>query len=387
MSKLLVLIFLVLQFHSVSHATEFELKPLATNPSTPDEVEEGLKLLYKNNVTPEVLAELKQQSLQFQSKVYNTIQRQIELNKNISVSTTEKFLAGNFVKETVVRFASLIRRNEPHASDDVVAKIYEPATQRRFCEYQYPTSIILHHILNEVGVVEDIAKVMASGVLGQPAIVVVLHMPHYGLRRQGTEEFLTTDTNQFKQNILQLILDVHALKNYLDTRKNIDAKKISLAGVSLGSVLGFTVGAFDQSFSGFGSLMGGADMAQILINRATTNPKSEVGVILQKVNPTEENLRKALAPVDGLTWAHRFKNKKFMFLIAGQDEVIDYANSVKPLLELFKQNQNSIIQSINGDGHVPSGSALKKIKELFLPLLRFTIDEAPPIDRVCETNN
>lgn len=91
-------------------------------------------------------------------------------------------------------------------------KIYEPSVQKRFCDYKYPASILLHHILNEVPMIEDLSKVMSSGVLEKPAIMIVLQMPHYADRKNGAEEFLNSDLQSFRLNMAQLILDVHVLK-------------------------------------------------------------------------------------------------------------------------------------------------------------------------------
>ncbi len=364
----------------------FELKPFVTAPSTSEQIQIGLRGLFQNNINDAQLSELTTKSLQFQSFVYQTLNQQIAQNRNIEVHATEKTMGGNFVKETTVRFKSLIQRPSPHAANEVVARIYEPSVQRRFCEYQYPTTILLHHILNQVPMIEDVGKVMASGVLGQPAIVVVLHMPHYGDRRQGEEDFLTTDADDFKMNMAQLILDVHMLKNYLATKKNVDPSRVSLSGISLGAVVGLTVGAFDQSFASYGSLVGGADMANILINRARRSPESEVGMILQKVKLNEDQLRANLAPIDAMTWAHRYQSKKFFFISAQRDDIVDYDQSVKPFVSQLESQHNQLQKIINDDGHSPSGSAIKKLKEVFLPLLQFVVSGAPTMEVVCPTN-
>jgi len=362
---------------------QFEIKPLPTAPSSRADIEKSLLNLYKNDIPAELLENEIVRSQEFQEQVYATLNAQISQNKNWPVSITERRLTGNFVKETTVRFPSLIQRPNGHASNTVVARIYEPAVQDQNCDIKYPATIMLHHILNEVEIIEDAAKVISPGIIAKPAVVVVLHMPHYGLRRQGNEQFLTSNMADFRKNMLQLILDVHMLRNYLETRENVDTKNISLSGISLGSVLGLTVGAFDQGFSKYGYLVGGVDTADILMNRVRTSPDSEVAVALRDLHPDEGALRNELASSDGMTWLHRYQGKKMFILSASRDNIVDYNNSVVPMLKLLKEQGNDVTHRLNDDTHSPSGSALKKLQSVFLPLIRFIVEKTSGTDAYC----
>lgn len=363
------------------HNYQFEIKPLPTAQSSRADIKKGLLDLYKNDITAELLEKEIISSQDFQDQVYNALNAQA--GKNWPVTITEKRLAGNFVKETTVRFPSLIQRGNGHASDTVVARIYEPSVRDHNCPAKYPTTIMLHHILNEVELIETVAKAIAPGIIAKPAVVAVLHLPHYGLRRQGSEEFLNSNMSDFRKNMLQLILDAHMLRNYLETRENVDAKDISLSGLSLGSVMGLTVGAFDQGFSKFGFLVGGVDMANILMNRVRYSPDSEVAVALKDLNPEEGSLRNDLAPSDGMTWLHRYQGKKIFILSATRDNIVDYNNSVVPMLKNLNEQGNSITHRLNEDTHSPSGSAIKKLRNVFLPLIRFLVEKAPGTEAYC----
>lgn len=365
--------------------SRFEIKPLPTGPSSRTEIERGILDLYKNDILKELLEKEITRSADFQERVYSVLNAQIAQNKTWPVAITERHVMGVFVKETTVRFPSLIQRPGGHASNTVVARIYEPAGQNHYCGYKYPATIMLHHIVNEVEVIEKVAKVMSVGVLAKPAIVVVIHMPHYGERRQGGEEFLNSNMADFRKNMVQLILDVHLLRNYLETRDNVDTNKLSLSGISLGAVMGVTVGAFDQGFTGYGYLVGGVDMANVLMNRVRTRPDSEVAIALKGLNPDESSLREELAPADGMTWLHRYQGKKMFILSASQDDIVDYKNSVVPMLRQLEGQNNAIKHRLNDGRHSPTGSAIKKLDSVFLPLLDFVIDKAAFANAACST--
>ena len=208
-------------------------------------------------------------------------------------------------------------------------------------------------------------------------------MPHYGLRRQGNEQFLTSNMVDFRKNVLQLILDAHMLRNYMETRENVDTKNISLSGISLGSVLGLTVGAFDQGFTKYGFLVGGVDMANILMNRVRSSPDSEVAVALKDLNPDEASLRKELATSDSMTWLHRYQGKKMFILSATRDNIVDYNNSVVPMLKLLRLQGNDVQHRLNDDTHSPSGSAIKKLQTVFLPLIKFIVEKQSGTEAYC----
>lgn len=389
--KLLVICLIVNLTASFAFADEkveyFQVKPFLTGPSEEANLEIGLKNLYRTNSQRLNLEKQLKKTKEFQNFVYETLNKKILQNPAIKIKVEEKRLTGNFVKETKVTFESLIQRPGSHAANQVIAKIYEPAVIPRFCDYKFPATIILHHILNEVDKIEDLAKLMSSGVISKSSVIAVIQMPHYSERRNGEENFLNSDLEAFKLNMAQLILDVHLLKNYLDSRENINPKEISLSGISLGSVMGLTVGAFDQSFNSYGFLVGGTDFSNILMNRARTQPDSEVAIALANIDKDEDKMRDTLAEVDSATWLHRYRNKSLFFVSATQDNIVDFNFSVAPMVATLKSQQNEVLQQINDDTHSPSGSIFKKMKNVFLPLQDFITKDAKPLQEVCPNQN
>ncbi|MBC7464460.1 MAG: hypothetical protein H7256_00580 [Bdellovibrio sp.] len=370
---------------SFAKTETFKMKPFITAESSKEEIAGGLQLLFKNSLSVEELEKRVGDSQAFQSLVYDTLNTAIAKNPNIQVETSEKTFRGNFVKETTIKFPSLIQRANNHPANTMIARIYEQSVQDKNCDYKYPTTIMLHHILNEVEKIEEAATYISAGILNKPSIVVVIQMPHYAQRRlaDGSENFLNSDLASFRKNMAQLILDVHLLKNYIETRSNVDTNHISLTGFSLGAVMGLTIGAFDQSFNSYGFLMGGSDMANILMNRVTSNPTSEVAEALNNSVKNEDYIRSEIGAVDSLTWLHRYKNKETFFLNNSQDVVVKYKENVQPTLDILKANENQVATRVNEGGHVPTGSAFTKFKEIFRPLNDFIMKGAPDKSDVC----
>lgn len=370
---------------SFAKTETFKMKPFITAQSSKEEIAGGVKLLFKNKLSAEELEKRIGDSQAFQALVYDSLNSAIANNPEVQVETSEKTFRGNFVKETTIKFPSLIQRPNNHPANTMIARIYEQSVQDKNCDYKYPTTIMLHHILNEVEKIEEAATYISAGVLNKPSIVVVIQMPHYAQRRlaDGSENFLNSDLASFRKNMAQLILDVHLLKNYIETRPNVDTKHISLTGFSLGAVMGLTIGAFDQSFNSYGFLMGGSDMANILMNRVTSNPDSEVAEALNNSVKNEDYIRSEIGAVDSLTWLHRYKNKETFFLNNNHDIVVKYKENVQPTLDVLKANNNQIATRVNEGGHVPSGSAFTKFKEIFKPLNEFIMKGGADKNDVC----
>jgi len=361
------------------------IQPLSTALSTAEQIQSGLSLLKldKNETSLE-------QSMQFQSLIYQKLNEFIQSeNGTLKYHVTEKKVGipvlGE-VRELTVRFKSLIQREGNDPSNTVVARIYIPYNYQRYCEYKFPTSIFLHHILNEVEVIEKASQLMTAGLLNSHAIFAVIHMPYYGERTSPTKQFLTADLNEFKLNLAQLTLDTHMLKNILESLPEVDTTRLTLSGISLGSVLGLTVGAIDQSFSGYSFVVGGGDISSILLNRAKNRDDSEVAIALKGLTMSEAEVRQTLAAADGFTWAHRYQKQKIQLISASRDDIVDYQQSVAPMIQTLKQN-NEVVHKLNNDTHSPSGSALDKYKNVFKPIVNFVIGNAIPFREACQPNN
>ena len=395
-SHLLIFVSAVLLLPSfvLAKTETFKVKSFPTAPSTREEIQSGLELLYRNN--PEQLSQISariDESVEFQNYVYRTLQEGLKNTPVIEVETSEKVLKGNFVKQTTISFSSLVQREGDHAANHVIARIFEPSNQDKNCDYKYPATILLHHISDEISAIETAGKFISGGLLTRPAIVAVIQMPHYAQRKQGTENFINMDAANFQKNMAQLILDVHLLKNYMETRSNINANHISLAGISLGGVMGLTVGAFDQSFESYGYIVGGGDMANILMNRVRQRPGSEVELALKsmpgsydesgKLTITEDFVRSKIASVDSMTWIHRFKNKRVGMVNAGKDDLVYFDRSVAPILNALKANNNKVSSIVNpNDQHVP-GSGFTVFRHEFIPTNDFLTDGAPTKSQMC----
>ncbi len=366
-------------------AKQVQLKPFATLPSTPVDIQNGLKKLsLENNIEANQLSE------NFQNYVYSQLDSQLTVNSGqwpYSVEEKRLTVLGGLsqLRELTIRFKSLVQREGNDSSNTVVARIYIPIKFTRYCDYKFPVSIFLHHILNEVEIIEKASQLMATGLFNDHAAFAVIHMPYYGERtdKSGTnKQFLTPDLHEFQKNMAQLILDTHVLKNILESMDDFDSSRINLSGISLGGVLGLTVGAFDQSYNSYSFIVGGGNLADILINRAKNRNDSEVAIAMKDLKDSEESLRIKLSAIDGFTWLHRYKNKKIQMVSASRDDIVDYQKSVKPFIDSVSK-ENMMTHQLNDDTHSPSGNVISKYKNVFKPMINYIVGSGETFTQAC----
>jgi hypothetical protein len=366
-------------------ANQVKLKPLMTPPSQSTEIKSGLeKLSLSEN------AHALQLSEDFQKFVYSQLDSKINENNGqwpYSVEEKRLTLVGGLsqLRELTIRFKSLVQREGNDSSNTVVVRLYIPIKFTRYCDYKFPVSIFLHHILNEVEIIEKASQLMATGLFNEHAAFAVIHMPYYGERtdKSGTnKQFLTPNLHEFQKNMAQLILDTHVLKNILENMNDFDSSRINLSGISLGGVLGLTVGAFDQSYNSYSFIVGGGNLADILINRAKNRNDSEVAIAMKDLKDSEESLRIKLSAIDGFTWLHRYKNKKIQMVSASRDDIVDYQKSVKPFIDNVSK-ENIMTHQLNDDTHSPSGSVISKYRNVFKPLITYIVGTGETFSQAC----
>lgn len=364
---------------------KFEIKPFPQSLSSQEQINSGLKMLKFENNQEALL-----QADHFQKTIDQIMNAEIQKNNGqMTYSVSEKRMSVvpglSALRELTVRFKSFVQRDGDDSSNTVVARIYIPVVYQRYCDYKFPASIFLHHILNEVEVIEKASQLMATGLLNEQAIFAVIHMPYYGERTDKSEkqkQFLTPHLNEFQKNMAQLILDTHVLKNILESLPEVDSNRINLSGISLGAVLGLTVGAFDQSYNSYSFIVGGANVADILINRAETRKDSEVAIAMKDLTETQDQVRFKLSAIDGYTWLHKYNGKKIQVVSASRDDIVDYGKSVKPVVEELK-NSNRVTHQLNDDTHSPSGSIWSKYKNVFKPMIDFIIADGQTLRQAC----
>jgi dienelactone hydrolase len=280
---------------------------------------------------------------------------------------------------TLVRFTlpSLVER-PGHPSNELIGEIYSPV-EPTGCYQNYPATLVLHHIGDDLGAEQTLAKVISGSRRG---VVMVIYLPDYGPRRGGDESFIVNDFSRFKMKVLQSLLDTRLAYEVLKRQPQVDTKNMKLMGISLGAMLTLMSAGIDPVFDTYGSLVGGADLAHIMSYRKEADPNSETSLALKDIHWTVDEARKMVASFDALTWAGNVHGKKIVMMNAEEDELIDRHLGVEKIAEVYRSAGNDVKVKLHPGGHRPGRSGMSiwaMLTKIYIPALNFFAEGKEPI--------
>jgi len=198
------------------------------------------------------------------------------------------------------------------ANNVVYAEYYRPRTPGK-----HPAMIVLDILAGAQVVSRPEALWLAQHDI--PALVVF--MAHYGPRREpgSKERFLSTDIDKSVANVRQTVLDCRLALAWLEARPEVDPKKLGVLGTSLGSFVGGIFGGIEPKIHSVSLLLGGGG----LVESFAEHP---IGLLLTPVfklaGITMEKLKKAIDPIDPITYSDQLKTKKLLLIAASNDDVV-----------------------------------------------------------------
>jgi dienelactone hydrolase len=239
------------------------------------------------------------------------------------------------------------------------------------CNLNFPGAVILHHIDDDIEPEKDLAQLVSRANL---SIVLVLYLPHYGPRKDGSNSFITNNFEDFQNNVLQALLDTRLAYEILKSIPKVDSKQISLFGISLGGIMTLISAGVDPVFERYGVLVAGGDLAHIMADRSKDNPDGETAKVLKDISWTANKARIQFGAFDSITWAGSVKNKYIKFMIARDDQFIDRKMSVDKLVRAYRANENQVEVKVHDGGHQPSIQAIgywKMLTQIYHPVMVF----------------
>jgi len=183
-----------------------------------------------------------------------------------------------------------------------------------------PAVILLHHW----GVVRPIVERELAAVLAENGVITAMLTLPYHLQRtpprlESGQAFISADVARIVRSVEQTVLEVGSLLNWLRSRPEVDSRRIGLAGVSLGAIIGaLALGEIDQ-FAATVLILGGGNVADIFW-RSPITLKIRPG--LRRLGYTEERLRAALASVEPLSHLSPALGRRVLMINAIHDPVI-----------------------------------------------------------------
>jgi dienelactone hydrolase len=202
------------------------------------------------------------------------------------------------------------------ANNTVSADYYVPRGKGPF-----PGVIILDIMDGSQIVSRGIATVLAShGIAG-----LCVQMPYYGPRRAPGEKvrLISTDISQSLEGIRQAVLDNRCAAAWLESRPEIDKKKLGIHGTSLGSFMAALTAAAEPRVNNVCIMLGGGGLVDAYWDHPQAKPyiqKAVAAGIDESV--AKELMRKLIAPVDPITYADQLKKRNLLMIAASRDDIV-----------------------------------------------------------------
>jgi dienelactone hydrolase len=182
-------------------------------------------------------------------------------------------------------------------------------------------AVIVLHIL---GADFPLSRYMAARLADRGVAALFLKLPYYGERRpaaagQNAKRFLSSDIERTIQAMRQGICDVRRATCWLNSRPDVDGKRLGVSGISLGGIVSSVAAAVDPSIREGAFLLAGGDLSRILWEMPESAAYRALWI---RSGRTLEDLKELTDPFDPLTYARRLAGKR-VFMMAGKvDEVI-----------------------------------------------------------------
>jgi dienelactone hydrolase len=181
----------------------------------------------------------------------------------------------------------------------------------------FPGVILLDILDGSMVVSHGIATVLTAN--GIAALCV--HLPYYGPRRPRDEKvrLLSPDIPQTLDAIRQAVLDNRCATAWLESRPEIDPKKLGIHGTSLGSFGAALTAAAEPRLHKVSLMLGGGGLVDAYWDHPQARPYLQLVALW---GGDKESLKKAIAPVDPITYADQLKKRDLLMIAASRDDVV-----------------------------------------------------------------
>jgi dienelactone hydrolase len=227
---------------------------------------------------------------------------EMELIRDLPVTGIEVFS---------VRFPSPVK--SPDVENNTVhAEYYRPKKPGPF-----PCVVVLDITGGDQKLSRVIAQHLAQNGIGG----LFVQMAYYGPRRPpgSSKRLLSLNVLQSVEAVRQTVLDLRCTAAWMESRPEIDKKKLGIMGTSLGSFMAALTAEMEPRYQRVAVVLGGGGFVDGFYNHPQAAPYVKV---FEALGGSKELAAKLIAPVDPLTLAGNLKDRKLLIIAAKNDEIV-----------------------------------------------------------------
>ena len=220
----------------------------------------------------------------------------------------------DYLTIATVTFPSPVK-TEIERNNTVHCEYYRPTTEK-----PVPAVVVLHILGGDF----ELSRLFCNALAHRGVAALFLKMPYYGPRREpGTaRRMISSDPRETVEGMTQAVLDIRRAVAWLESREEVDAKRLGIFGISLGGITAALTTTAEPRIQKACLLLAGGDLARVALD--STRLSRERRAWEAKGGTREEFLR-VISQVDPVRYASNARNRKILMLNALKDEVIPRA--------------------------------------------------------------
>jgi dienelactone hydrolase len=210
-----------------------------------------------------------------------------------------------------VQFPSPVKTATPE-NNTVHAEYYRPTGKGPF-----PGVIVLDITAGNQSLSRHLSIFLAQ----RKIAALFVQMAYYGPRRPPGSKLrlLMPDINHSLAAIRQTVLDLRVAAAWLESRPDIDGKRLGIMGTSLGSFMAALTAEMEPKLGRVVVLLGGGGFVDAYWDHPRAVPYRKIYVA---VGGSKDKLARIIAPADPLTCAANLKDHKLLILAGKRDDIV-----------------------------------------------------------------
>ncbi len=215
-----------------------------------------------------------------------------------------------------------------------------------------PVLLLLHGMGGNKSQMDSFALLGAQ--LGYASFA--LDAPLHGERSKPGKLIIDADLQKTHDNWVEAIIDYRIAIDFLETRKDIDAKRIVLVGISMGGMMGSVIAGAEKRVDAAALIIAGGDYMKL----ASESKHPIIPLLKRSIDVAgKEKTESMLRDVDGIYWAEKITPRPVLF-VNGLDDPIMPKACAQALIVATKQPKTIIWDPV---GHTIAPGTIPKIMD------------------------
>lgn len=181
-----------------------------------------------------------------------------------------------------------------------------------------------------------------------------LDAPLHGERSKLGKLIIDSDLQRTRDNWVEAIVDYRRAMDYLESRKDVDTKRILLLGVSMGGMMGGVISGVDKRIDATALIIAGGDYEKL-----ATESKHPIIPLLRRSIEVAGKVKTEsfLKEIDGINWVGKITPRPVLFVNGLSDPIMPKA-CAQALIVATKQPKTIIWDPV---GHTILPATIPKI--------------------------